>query len=169
MYERTVFMEYNREAAVSYAREWALARNPAYYDFEDVGGDCTNFASQVLFAGAPVMNYTPHYGWFYISADNRAPAWTSVEFFARFITDNKGAGPYGRLLPLYQASPGDFIQLSFDGESFQHTLVVLETGEFPTPDNILTAAHSYDSLDRMMDTYDFVEYRLVHIDGVRGN
>lgn len=25
-----VFYEYNREAAVSYARRWALGRNPAY-------------------------------------------------------------------------------------------------------------------------------------------
>jgi hypothetical protein len=34
-------MEYNREATVAYAREWALTRNPAYYDFEEIGGDCT--------------------------------------------------------------------------------------------------------------------------------
>ena len=36
---------YNRTAAVNYARKWALGRNPAYYDFEEIGGDCTNFAS----------------------------------------------------------------------------------------------------------------------------
>ena len=29
-----VFYEYNREAAVSYARRWALGRNPAYMDYE---------------------------------------------------------------------------------------------------------------------------------------
>ncbi|MBP3352092.1 MAG: amidase domain-containing protein [Lachnospiraceae bacterium] len=48
---------YNRTAAVYYARKWALGRNPAYYDFEEVGGDCTNFASQCIYAGAGVMNY----------------------------------------------------------------------------------------------------------------
>ena len=37
---------YNRTAAVDYARKWALKRNPAYYNFDSVGGDCTNFASQ---------------------------------------------------------------------------------------------------------------------------
>ena len=47
---------YNREAAVDYARRWAMGRNPAYFDFEEIGGDCTNFASQCLFAGAKVMN-----------------------------------------------------------------------------------------------------------------
>ena len=43
-----VFYEYNREAAVSYARRWALGRNPAYMDYELWGGDCTNFISQCL-------------------------------------------------------------------------------------------------------------------------
>ena len=43
-----VFYEYNREAAVSYARRWALGRNPAYMDYELWGGDCTNFISQMF-------------------------------------------------------------------------------------------------------------------------
>jgi hypothetical protein len=160
-------MEYNREAAVAYAREWALARNPEYYDFEKIGGDCTNFVSQVLYAGAGVMNFTQYLGWYYNSLNDRAPAWTSVEYFARFITTNQGAGPYGSFRPLYEALPGDFIQLSFDGISFQHNLVVLETGDLPTPDNILIAAHTFDSLDRALDTYEFTELRLIHIKGVR--
>ena len=50
---------YDRNAAVAYAKEWALGRNPAYYNFDGIGGDCTNFASQSIFAGAKVMNYTP--------------------------------------------------------------------------------------------------------------
>ena len=29
-----VFQDYNRELAVSYARRWALDRNPAYKDYE---------------------------------------------------------------------------------------------------------------------------------------
>ena len=41
---------YNREEAVSYARKWALGRNPAYFDFQKLGGDCTNFASQCIYA-----------------------------------------------------------------------------------------------------------------------
>ena len=57
---------YDRDAAVAYARRWALSRNPLYYDFEDIGGDCTNFASQCLFAGAGVMNFTPVTGWYYV-------------------------------------------------------------------------------------------------------
>jgi len=34
-------MEYNRANAVAYAKKWAYGRNPKYYDFSDLGGDCT--------------------------------------------------------------------------------------------------------------------------------
>ncbi|MBR4879641.1 MAG: amidase domain-containing protein, partial [Clostridia bacterium] len=55
---------YNRLAAVRYARKWALSRNPMYYNFDETGGDCTNFASQCIYAGAGVMNFGPLYGWY---------------------------------------------------------------------------------------------------------
>ena len=44
--------DYDRKAAVLYAHQWAYGRNPAYYDYEELGGDCTNFASQCIFAGS---------------------------------------------------------------------------------------------------------------------
>ncbi len=37
--------EYDRIAARNYAVRWALSRNPEYYDFNDIGGDCTNVDS----------------------------------------------------------------------------------------------------------------------------
>ena len=54
--------EYNRMRALTYARRWAFARNPLFNDYSPYGGDCTNFASQVLLAGALVMNETPTFG-----------------------------------------------------------------------------------------------------------
>ena len=45
---------YDRSAAVTYAHRWAFGRNPRYYNFDELGGDCTNFASQCLYAGAPL-------------------------------------------------------------------------------------------------------------------
>ncbi len=42
--------EYNRENAVEYAKIWAYKRNPKYYNFDPVGGDCTSFVSQCLYA-----------------------------------------------------------------------------------------------------------------------
>ena len=32
---------YDGKKAALYARRWAFGRNPAYYDFERLGGDCT--------------------------------------------------------------------------------------------------------------------------------
>ena len=57
---------YNRKAAVAYAHHWACSRNPRFYDYENIGGDCTNFASQCLYAGTDIMNFTPVFGWYYI-------------------------------------------------------------------------------------------------------
>ena len=47
--------EYNRQKCLEYANQWALSRNPKYYDYEKIGGDCTNFASQCIYAGSGVI------------------------------------------------------------------------------------------------------------------
>ena len=72
------FTLYDRRAAVLYAHRWAYGRNPAFYDYEHLGGDCTNFASQCIYAGSGVMNFTPTFGWYYNDPDQKAPAWTGV-------------------------------------------------------------------------------------------
>lgn len=157
-------MQYNRDAAVEYANKWAYGRNPRYFDFEDLGGDCTNFASQVLYAGSGVMNYTPIYGWYYISLNDRAPAWTGVNELFRFLTTNRGAGPQGRLARLNEIEPGDIIQLKFsnDTEGFAHSPVVTDVG-LHTPPTILVAAHSYDANCRPLSSYNYVAIRPIHI------
>ena len=113
---------YDRRAVVRYAHRWAYGRNPAFYDYEEVGGDCTNFASQCVFAGSGVMNFTPDLGWYYIDANQKAPAWTGVEYFWNFMTRREiSQGPVGVPCELGDLRPGDLVQLSFSGESFQHT------------------------------------------------
>ena len=72
---------YDRRRAAAYAKRWAFARNPAYYDFSLLGGDCTNFVSQCVYAGCGVMNHTPVTGWFYRNANDRTASRTGVEFF----------------------------------------------------------------------------------------
>ena len=57
-YNRGDFLKekiYNRQKVVEYARKWAYGRNPAYYNFEPVGGDCTSFVSQCIYEGSKVM------------------------------------------------------------------------------------------------------------------
>ena len=163
---------YSRDRAVTYARTWALDRNPLFLNFTGRGGDCTNFASQCLLAGSCTMDFTTDFGWYYISPDNRAPAWTSVEYFYDFMTEqenfaseNRGIGPFGREIRARELEVGDFIQLQNDMGDYYHTLVV--TGF--EPNDILICAHSDDALDRRLSTYNFASLRLIHIDGVRAD
>lgn len=157
---------YNRAAAVAYAHRWAFSRNPDYYDYERLGGDCTNFASQCLYAGTGIMNYTPVFGWYYIDANQKAPAWTGVEYFYNFITrSEKNAGPFGVPSSLEDLLPGDFIQFRFNKETFGHTPIVVSVGDPPTPENTLIAAHSYDADYRPLNTYYYQEIRFIHILG----
>ena len=157
---------YDREAAVRYAHRWAYGRNPKYYDFEEIGGDCTNFASQCLYAGTGVMNFTPVYGWYYIDANQKAPAWTGVPYFFNFITRGEiTQGPFGLKASLSMLEPGDFVQLRFANDRFGHTPIIVEVGNPPALDNILVAAHSIDADFRPLNSYEFQEIRFLHILG----
>ena len=153
---------YDRAAAVAYARVWAMLRNPVYYDFENIGGDCTNFASQCLYAGARTMNFTPVMGWYYRSAADRAAAWSGVQYLYNFLVGNAGVGPYAREAGQSEALPGDIVQLGTADGHFYHSPVI--TAVFP---EILVAAHTYDAVDRPLSSYDYEVARFLHIQGVR--
>ena len=62
--------EYDRKSVIKYAKKWAHDRNPKYYNFDNVGGDCTAFASQCIYEGVKIMNYNTN-GWFYKNANNK--------------------------------------------------------------------------------------------------
>ena len=153
---------YDRNAAVAYARRWALDRNPAYYDFEEIGGDCTNFTSQSIYAGAKVMNFTPVMGWYYRSSYDRTPSWTGVEYLYNFLINNLSVGPYAHVVSQSEVMPGDVVQLGTRSGDFYHSPII--TAVTPT---ILIAAHTYDALDRPLSSYIYDTARFIHIDGVR--
>ena len=159
---------YDRKKALAYAHQWAYAYNSLYYNFAEIGGDCTNFASQCLYAGSGVMNYTHLFGWYYRSLNDRAPAWTGVAPFFQFLTRNESSvGPYGHQTTIDRLEPGDFIQLKFSTADYGHTLIVTQIG-FPTiPSNILIAAHSDNADNRPLSSYYYQGYRPIHIEGVR--
>lgn len=158
---------YNRRAAVAYAHRWAFQRNQKYYDYEEIGGDCTNFASQCLYAGAKVMDFTPDFGWYYLNANDKAPAWTGVEYFYRYLTrEAQTAGPVASIVRLAQLSPGDFVQLSANGDIFTHTAIVVQIVGRPSLQSVLVASHSYDSDYRPLGTYSFQKSRFLHVTGV---
>lgn len=153
--------EFNRNAAVSYAERWAMGRNPEYYNFAELGGNCTNFVSQCTFAGCGVMNYTPVYGWYYININDRSPSWTGVEFFYAFMTSGMGTGPFAEDAAPEYALPGDVLQLGDENGSFYHSLeVTAKNGK-----EIYVAANDNDALYRPLSSYNYARIRCIHFLG----
>lgn len=159
--------EYDRKLVVEYAEKWAYLRNPKYYNFDPVGGDCTSFASQCIYEGSKVMNYDKNNGWYYINGNNKSPSWTGVEFLHNFLINNKKIGPFGKIVDINNIELGDIAQISFDGIKFAHSLVIIEIGKVSSVDNILIAAHTFDTLNKQISEYNFNKIRFIHINGVR--
>ena len=152
--------KYNRQKAIEYAHKWAYKRNPEYYNFDAIGGDCTNFVSQCIYEGSSIMNYNKLYGWYYNNANDKSPSWTGVQFLYNFLTKNKEIGPFGEISD--KVDIGDIIQLSFDGKTFTHSLIV--TGIEAS--NIFIASHTLDSYGRNINTYPYQKIRFIHIIGI---
>lgn len=149
---------YNRKLAVEYARKWALSRNPAYYNYDKIGGDCTNFISQCLYVGKKEMNLRG-YGWYYINSNNKSASWTGVEYLYNFLISNQYEGPRGILIDKKDLEIGDIIQLSFNGVVFGHSLIVsvIDDGD------IKVCAHTIDSQDRLLSSYNYKSARFLKI------
>ena len=158
---------YKRNKAIAYAQKWALSRNPSYYNFDGIGGDCTNFISQCLYAGGGIMNHRINTGWYYYSVNSRAPSWTSVDALYRFITSNKTTGPYGYEASVEECSPGDFIQLATVEDYFHHSVMIVEKKDVANFDKILVSCHTDDFRSRPLGTYDIKQIRFIKIEGIR--
>lgn len=157
---------YNREKAIEYARKWAYKRNPQYYNFDDIGGDCTSFISQCIYAGSNIMNYKKYIGWYYNSVNDRTASWSGVEFLYNFLINNKGVGPRATdTRNIEELDIGDIIQLKLTNSIFSHSLIIVEKiGS--TLDKIYISTHTDDSYFRKVSTYNFKDIRFLHITDV---
>ena len=153
----------NREQAYEYAIRWAKGRNPLFYDFVDLGGDCTNYISQCILAGSCIMNYNRDHGWYYLNLNDRSPSWTGVRFLYDFLIFNRGVGPFGVEVNPSKVEIGDIIQLGDANGNYYHTLFVSGYKN----NSFLVCAHTDDALDRPLRTYKYKKIRFIHIVGVR--
>lgn len=158
--------KYNRTKAVEYALEYSLKRNNKYHDYTNEGGNCTNFASQVLYAGCNVMNYSKN-GWYYLSAENTSISWANVVPFYNFLISNKDVGVFGKESPLESCEVGDIIQLKFKNKpTFSHCLVVTKITNH-SPKGIFVCANTRDVKNVPVSFYSYEKIRLIHILGYR--
>ena len=82
-----------------------------------------------------------------------------------FLTTNNGYGPRGIEVSQNGIEVGDIVQLSFNGSTFEHSLLVIDiTG--PSLNDIAIAAHTYDVLGKKVGEYNFSKYRFIHIENV---
>jgi len=95
---------YDPSAAVAYADKWVYHGatygavyedyyNPAYYNFNPLGGDCANYASQCINAGGmpqvPCEKFGLN-GWYYVNSNDRSSTWTSSSGLLNWMSDNRG-------------------------------------------------------------------------------
>ncbi len=156
-------MAYDRTAVVAYAKKWAFLRNPNYYNFDEVGGDCTSFVSQCIYAGNQKMNYEKDLGWYYMDGNHKSPSWSGVEYLYQFLVRNKKEGPKAIQTTKDKMEIGDIAQISFDGKQFAHTVVIVNIENKFTFEGIKIASHSLDSFNKAISEYNFAKIRWLHI------
>ena len=152
---------FDRKSSVLYAEKYAFNYNPHYYDFTELGGDCTNFVSQCLFAGGIIQDYST-LGWYYISLNARAPAWTGVNEFYSYGIKNKRTGFTLNPCPYNDLEIADVIQLG-NGEKFYHTLIVSKIIEENGIKRIFVAAHDYNAFNAPLSDYAFKTIRFLKV------
>lgn len=152
---------YRRDSAVQYAERWAFDRNPRFFSFDGMGGDCTNFISQCIYAGSGIMNYQKDTGWYFNNSRDRSAAWSGVPYLYRFLTQNHSVGPFASVVTADSIQLGDVIQLGNEDGKWYHSLLVTGT------DPIAISTHTYDAHLRPLSSYTFAQARYLHIEGVR--
>ena len=157
--------EYNRKKAIEYAEKWAYRRNPRYYNFDSVGGDCTSFISQCIYVGCNTMNYKKHIGWYYNSPTDRTASWSGVEFLFNFLISNKGVGPKAIKGKISDLEIGDVIQLKFLKDRFSHSLIIVDK-KGNNLEDIYISTHTEDAYYRQLSTYNFEDIRFLHITNI---
>ena len=165
---------YDREAAIQYLDKYCLSRNNAWYDYSLDGGNCQNFASQVLLAGGIVMDYKGSEQWkCYVldpsedvevneenKPEGRSNSWVNVNYFYSYAKDNEGAGLVADVdADICYAEAGDIVQVGL--VSYSHTTVVSKVID----NHILLSGNTTDMKDYPLEAYVCPKHRLIKILG----
>lgn len=172
----TADQPYDREAAVAYADAWAELRNDQWEDYTTAGGNCQNYASQVLYAGGIPMDTQGEYLWKWYSdvvsnrpgASGRSSSWSGVNQFMEYAAGNLGG--YGLAAevdaPYFSGEPGDLIHMGADG-AWRHTVVIVDTisGEDGQTADYLVDSNTANLRNYPVSLYGYPTALLVHIAG----
>ncbi len=111
-----------------------------------MGGDCTNYASQVMYAGTPGFDQQGTNKWYYSGYNSRSPSWTSVLALRGYLLSNRGeVGHYsGFLTSKTYLKTGDIVQLGN-----YHSVVVHRNNS----GTIYVSAHTSAALNKPLSDY----------------
>lgn len=158
--------KYNRDNAISYAQKYALIKNPDFFDYTNQGGNCTNYISQCIYAGAPVMNTSVN-GWYYFSPSKTSISWANVEPLYHYLISNTAEGPYAKEIDLNDCEVGDIIQLKFSYKNvYSHALIITEIKD-KSPSGVFVCANTRDVKNVPLNFYRFEKFRILNILGYR--
>jgi len=152
---RTTGYYLDRIAGRDYARTYALTLNsPPWGNYESMGGDCTNFTSQCLYAAGVPFDNSGTYKWYWYSDNNRVPAWTGASQFKTYALNNNSSstsnyGLYAKASNWNNVYLCDIVQL---GSPPYHSMVisgVVESYGYKT--DYLICQHSTGEAGRLKD------------------
>ncbi|MFI9722169.1 amidase domain-containing protein [Streptomyces sp. NPDC052396] len=114
---------YNYAAMAAYAEKYWRNYNPAYRQFNEEGGDCTNFISQALKAGGwkPVSGAAADYRTWWYTSSSQSHSWVGANEWSWYAQNSKRV----TMLPnVFQLEIGDILQMDFDGDgSKDHSMI----------------------------------------------
>lgn len=130
---KTCDYKYDRTKALNYAKKYVTSRNSEWSNYSEYGGNCQNFASQVVYSGGVPMDLQGDAIWKYYgdtlnetkSKIGRSTSWTGVTFFYDYAKANKGYGLCAEvdINPFY-AEAGDIGQVGYNN-IYKHTVVII--------------------------------------------
>lgn len=172
---------YNRLQAVAYARKYAGAAwgagnnnryNQRYRDYTYTGGDCTNFASQVIGDPKEGGGLPMKWGWRYYPQVGGTEGWVRTDSFKSFLFNSGYArllakGYFEQLLKagaFAKLQPGDLIAYEIGRGNVDHFAVVVGFDENGYP---LVNCHTADRYAMPFDLgWDkHTKYLLIHMNG----
>ena len=115
---------YDRAAAEQYMRQYDHQRSSAWHAYDDVGGNCMNFGSQVLLAGGIPMDEQGGSKWYWYGQNSLDLSWINVGRFYSYARENEGYGLVADTeANYYTGEVGDILILGPDG-GHNHTTVI---------------------------------------------
>ena len=160
---------YDRQAARAYMLAYVGRRNPDFKAYDEYGGNCMNFGSQVLLAGGIPMDTSGGYetGWYWFSDHQATLPWVNVGWFLEYAAAERGSGLVAVVnAPYFSGETGDIITMGVE-EPANHTTVILDVlrDDSGLPIDYLLCSNTADLRNFPASAYYYTNRQLTKIIG----